>query len=307
MPSRDRNNRLGEIVLIVVASVWGSAFPVTRSLLQEMQPGQIMFIRFALAVTILAPLAFYLRRQFKRSWIKPGLLCGGLLGCTFTCAVSAVVYTSATRAAFIACLFVVLTPFVSYIFFKIKPAGRTLIGVAFAIAGSWLLTGMDQAQDLPFNRGDLLALGCAFCASAHIQAVDRYAKKIPSFWVYYMQSCCAGLVGLIWCGTCSEVSLNLSHEAWINLVFLVLVCTIFTFWAQIWGQARTTANRAAVIFALEPVAAAVSAYYLLGEVMGSWGLFGSALILTGVVVVAISPKPLDPAGSIMAGEPPGAA
>jgi drug/metabolite transporter (DMT)-like permease len=58
----------------------------------------------------------------------------------------------------------------------------------------------------------------------------------------------------------------------------VLVVTL-----QAWGQQRVDALRSAIIFGLEPVFAAVTAWLLLGERMGAVALAGAALVVLALI------------------------
>ncbi len=60
--------------------------------------------------------------------------------------------------------------------------------------------------------------------------------------------------------------------------------TTGAFFVQNWGQRHTTATRAALIFALEPVFAALFSNLLGGERLGVELLAGGGLIVAGVVV-----------------------
>jgi drug/metabolite transporter (DMT)-like permease len=51
-----------------------------------------------------------------------------------------------------------------------------------------------------------------------------------------------------------------------------------------WSQQYTTASRAALIFALEPVIAWLTSYVLTGEAMSGRGKTGAVLILGGVLL-----------------------
>jgi drug/metabolite transporter (DMT)-like permease len=53
---------------------------------------------------------------------------------------------------------------------------------------------------------------------------------------------------------------------------------------QTWGQSRTTANEAAVVYAFEPAAAAFFGYFWLGEAMTARGWLGGLLLISGMIV-----------------------
>lgn len=60
--------------------------------------------------------------------------------------------------------------------------------------------------------------------------------------------------------------------------YLAVVTTALTNWMQAVGQRNVPAERAAVIYAMDPVYAAGFAYLLLGETLGPAGLVGAGII-----------------------------
>jgi drug/metabolite transporter (DMT)-like permease len=63
------------------------------------------------------------------------------------------------------------------------------------------------------------------------------------------------------------------------------LCTWLAYLAYCAGLKRLAASRAAIVANLEPVAAAVLAYWWWNEILPPVGLAGSALVLSGVFVV----------------------
>lgn len=60
--------------------------------------------------------------------------------------------------------------------------------------------------------------------------------------------------------------------------YLAVVTTALTNWMQALGQRSVPAERAAVIYAMDPVYAAGFAYLLLGESLGPTGIAGAGII-----------------------------
>jgi drug/metabolite transporter (DMT)-like permease len=59
-------------------------------------------------------------------------------------------------------------------------------------------------------------------------------------------------------------------------------------WIQNRFQGDTTPTRAAVIFAMEPVVAAIFGYYIRGENIGVIGVLGGGVIFAGLVLSEFS-------------------
>jgi carbon starvation protein len=72
-----------------------------------------------------------------------------------------------------------------------------------------------------------------------------------------------------------------------TVLFTSLVMTVGAFFVMNWAQRHTTAVRAAIIYALEPPAAAVFSNLVTGEVLPPLGIAGGALILLGIVVAEV--------------------
>jgi drug/metabolite transporter (DMT)-like permease len=60
--------------------------------------------------------------------------------------------------------------------------------------------------------------------------------------------------------------------------------TAGAFFVMNWAQRHTTAVRAALIYALEPVTAALFSWYLIDEQLGAAGWLGGGLIVLAVLL-----------------------
>lgn len=77
-----------------------------------------------------------------------------------------------------------------------------------------------------------------------------------------------------------------------------MVATAAIISLQTWGQRRSSANEAAVIYAFEPAAAAFFAYFWLGETMTGRGWAGAALLISGMIVSQWNTEP-RPSGALV--------
>jgi drug/metabolite transporter (DMT)-like permease len=75
----------------------------------------------------------------------------------------------------------------------------------------------------------------------------------------------------------------IGQHAW-NFAYLGVIATAAIISLQTWGQSRTTANEAAVVYAFEPAAAAFFGYFWLGEAMTARGWLGGLLLISGMIV-----------------------
>ena len=76
---------------------------------------------------------------------------------------------------------------------------------------------------------------------------------------------------------------------WFALAVSSLLSTALAFTIMAWAQQITTATRAALIFALEPVVAWLFSFFFMGEVLPARAVAGAALILGGILVAELKP------------------
>jgi drug/metabolite transporter (DMT)-like permease len=71
---------------------------------------------------------------------------------------------------------------------------------------------------------------------------------------------------------------------WSALVVTGVFASALAFLIQSWAQQRTSATRTALVFAMEPVFAALFGYTLAGDRLGVLGWTGCAVIMGGILL-----------------------
>ncbi len=265
------NPRLsGALVLVFLTLIWGSSFAVIRGAVAGFPPSLLVFLRFVVAALVLLP--WIVRR---RGFALAGIELGFWLVLGYGTQAVGLVETTAGRSAFITALSVVLVPVFAGALGRPVPR-RVWVGAGLAILGVGLLT----YDGSPPNRGDLWTLGTAVTYAILILRLEDYARRLSVGGLTAAQV----LGVLAW----SAVWLGLERPApaavpWPAVVYLGVVATALATWLISLGQSRVSAGEAAVIYALEPVWAAIFAYFLLGEALGPRGLLGGALVLAATL------------------------
>jgi drug/metabolite transporter (DMT)-like permease len=170
------------------------------------------------------------------------------------------------------------------------PGWLAMFGAGLAFWGLYLLTSGDQAQGLPFNLGDILTLVCAVFWAGHILALGRYSPRANTFWLTFIQLLTADIGSLMAAGLSGTLCLALPREVYGAAFYLAIACTILAYLGQTWAQARTTPTRTAIILTMEPVFAALFAWWWLGERLGLWGWIGAGLIVVGILSAELKPN-----------------
>jgi len=270
-----------DLGLLSVTFFWGTTFIISKLLLKEIPLSVYLFIRLTIAAVALNLYAVRFIRQMNRATVAHGIILGLLLYFSYFFQMWGIQWTSASNAGFITGLSVVLVPVFGYLFFKERPPVLVLLGVILAVSGLLLLTG---AHPFNWNKGDLLVLVCAVTVAFHVIYTGRYA---PQHNVYLLTAVQLTTVAFL-----SVFALPLGQYDWpdltgnqlLVLVYLGLFGTVFTFLMQTAMQRFTTAARTALIFAMEPVFAALFAFLIAGETLTLFGWLGGLLIVLGMIV-----------------------
>ena len=292
MASESRSLR-ADAVLVGVTFVWGTSFVVVKNAFAGSPPLQFLFWRFLIAAAILTPLA--IRRARTPGLFRDGLVVGALLAGGMSLQVLGVPSTTASKAAFLTGLSVVLTPFAAYLRSRKLPSAENAVGVALAGAGFVLLTY--PAEGAHFNRGDALVFACGVVFAFYIVELGERSARHDAIALTLLQLGTVAVVAGIGSAVLrAPVFRGLAEGAaehravlwqgtflW-SVLYLGSVGTVGAFFGQTWAQARMSATHAAILFALEPVFAAILAAWVLGDRLGARGIAGALLVLVGIVV-----------------------
>ncbi|HEY8498146.1 MAG TPA: DMT family transporter [Limnochordales bacterium] len=286
--------------LLFITMLWGLTFVAVKNAVAAVPVFTFLALRFGLAAPVLAGVLAWRRAgRPPRGRGEPvpeeggGLLAGGrgarlglltglLLFAGYALQTLGLQYTTPGKAGFITGLSVVLVPVLDALAFR-RPQDRTaLAGVALAAAGMALM--FLEPADLSVRRGDLLVLGCALAFGAHVTAVAHFGRRVElvgfTMWqvlaVAALSAGAATLEGWSLAGVDREVAATLLLTGPVVSGLLLLL--------QVWGQRHTSATHAALIFATEPIFAAIAGVALAGERFGPRGAAGAALILAGMLL-----------------------
>ena len=80
-----------------------------------------------------------------------------------------------------------------------------------------------------------------------------------------------------------------TERLWWGFGITILGATVAAYLLMSWAQRYTTATRAALIFATEPVFAGLASYFWLGERLSGRGWMGAGLVLMGVLLAELKP------------------
>jgi drug/metabolite transporter (DMT)-like permease len=283
---------LADLALLMVTLIWGSTFVMVKDAVASYPVFPFLALRFSFAALALLPLALIRRKRLAqlegvgrtailRGAVAP-LLIGVALFAGYGFQTLGLQQTTPAKAGFITGLAVVIVPLVSGLVLHQAPGRNAWIGVGLALAGLALLT---LQAGLHISGGDLLVLACAAAFAAHILLTGRFAPHHDPLTLTMGQI----LVVIILSGTAAlrVQAPPLTRQVIVAAAFTGVLATSAAFGIQTLAQRFTTTTHTALIFAAEPVFAALFSFLLIGEALGTRQLAGCGLILAGMIVAEI--------------------
>ena len=275
-----------EGVLLALTLIWGSTFVVGKLVLVSVTPLQMIAARFMLATIFL--LAFFSRRIFpltRKQVVRGGIL-GVFLFLGFVAQTVGLTMTTASKSAFITGMMVVFVPLLQVVIERRSPRIGNLVGVAVVTAGLWVLTSPAGAS---LGTGDVLTLLCAVLFAVYIVYIDVVAHEMSALQLTFIQMSSNAIFALAASAAIDTLPARVPGGGTVvAIIYLTIFATVLTTFMQTRYQKETSPTRAAIIFTIEPVFAAVTAAIVLGEQIGVGGAAGGALIIGGVLLSELS-------------------
>ena len=284
MNDRQERAALADGVLVVVTAIWGASFVVVQDAVRLADPFTFLVLRFTVGASVLTVRDW--RALVDRRLLVSGAGLGALLFVGFITQTAGLQFTTPSRSGFLTGLSVLLVPFVGLLLFRKWPSPPVLFGVALAVAGLWFLTGGMSVSGGTTAKGDLLTIACAVVFAFYIVLLEPAARAHRSTPLVAVQLWVVALLALLALPFVSR-HLVASPALWWAVLYTGVLSTAVCMLGQAWAQARTSAVRAALIFALEPVFAAIWSVMLGRERLGMRELTGGTLIVLGILAAEL--------------------
>lgn len=276
-----------EWVLVGVTFLWGGTFLAVQTALTWSGPLFFVGLRFALAALCLGALAG--RRLFRVTTTE--LWAGSAIGLTIALGYGmqtiGLQYILSSKSAFITALYVPLVPVLQWIVLGRPPGWLTWVGVGFATIGLMLIAG-PEAGGFGFSLGEMITILSVFAIAAEVILISRFARQVDAARVTVVQLAVASLLCFAVMGATGEA---VPVWDWRILLFAggLGIASAAIQLGMNWAQKSVSATRSTLIYAGEPVWAAIIGR-IAGEVLPISALIGGAMIVFGMVMGEWPPR-----------------
>jgi drug/metabolite transporter (DMT)-like permease len=283
--------------LLLAAFFWGSGNVANKTVLDHIGPLLAVALRCCLGVLIVLPFALRdLRCRPPAAWVRSAMLVTFFFAAAMALQQCAFQGTTVTNAGFLVNTCSIMTPCLAWLLLRERSPVRILSAAVITVAGVFLMTG-GQFSLAAMRAGDITSLGSAVCYATWMVLVGHHLARFGRpFLICAFQFGFAG-AGLMLLAFAVEVpAFGPATSALPELLYLGFVSTGLAFLLQVRAQEYVSSSRAAILTSAESLFGAAGAYLLLQERTGGMGLVGAALIMCGIGLAAICPRPaLQPA------------
>lgn len=271
--------------MLVATIIWGSTFLVIKNNLDGVHAVTMVCYRFALAALVMGIILIFLR---KKPWqhLVVGLVLGLLLFASYLAQALALYYMKVVDGGFIAGLFVIFVPVLSFIWGREKLHWNFVVAIILAGIGLWQVTGGVAS----FQRGDFLMLLSAAIFAVHILYADSVVKKCDIWVLNFQQFLVAALAGFF---SILLFDLPFAVATWNTawwILYLALFANVLCYLVQLGAQKTVSPTVCALVFSLEPVFVAIFAWTIGHEKIVMAELVGGAMIIAAIICAQIYRK-----------------
>ena len=277
------------LLLLLATFFWGATFVQIKDALRQVTPFTFNALRMILgAITLVVIFRGHLKKV-PPATLKVSALLGALLWAGYSFQTKGLVYTTPSKSAFVTGVSTVLVPVFLALFWRGTVNRWTVLGVAMAMAGLYLLTvpageGFGLAA---VNRGDLLTLGCAVVFGFQIIVVGKVMLHHRFEQIGPLQIVAAATFMTATAPLMEHTAIVWSPRVIAAVVVTGLLCTAAAFTIQAWAQQFLPPTHTALIFLMEQVFAWLTSFLVLHERLGYRASAGAVLILAGILVAEL--------------------
>lgn len=283
------------VVLTGLIVIWSASYVVSKVALAVLSPFALVALRFWLAILCLLPFVRGAVAADLRASRRGGLLTGTALAFGYLLQMAGMTGTSAATGGLLAGIIVPLVALGGFLFFHARLGPRALLGLLFAIAGIAAIClaaeGGGAQQDT--LQGVLMQVGSSTAYAVHVLLLSHFGRSVPiaaySLWQLLVVAVTGTVIALI-DGRFAKVAgagVEWTGTLLLAIVYLGVLATAVGIGVQSKVQHRIPPTPLALLFALQPLFAAMFGWSLLGDHLGAMQLAGGGMIVLGVIVTSL--------------------
>jgi drug/metabolite transporter (DMT)-like permease len=280
-----RRRLQADLLLFLVAVIWGSAFVAQRVAAAYVGPFVYNGARFLVGGLALVFVVGRRWRELERREVIGGGLAGLVLFAAAALQQAGLSFTTAGKAGFITGLYVVLVPLFLAMGWRAWSHWSVWVASVLAVVGLFLLS--EGTRLLALAPGDGLVLAGATMWASHVILIGRVANRVDALRLAGIQYLTCSLLSTVVGLVIEPHTVPGLAAAWWAVLYTGLLSIGLGYTLQVVAQRWTPASDAAVILSGESVFAAFWGWLLLGETLTVRQLIGCGLLFAAMLLAQI--------------------
>ncbi|MDD6189393.1 MAG: DMT family transporter [Clostridiales bacterium] len=286
----------GNILLLITALIWGSAFVAQSVGMDHIGAFTFQGVRSLVGSAVLVPVILVISAMKKKKgeYVKPtkadrallwkaGIICGIIMTIAANLQQQGIQYTTAGKAGFITALYIVIVPVLG-LFMGKKSSLRMWLCIAMALVGLYLLS---MTGGFRLSRGDTLVLLCAVAFSFHIVVVDHYASLVDGVKLSCIQFLVCGVISCVFMFLFEKPDISGLMAAAVPILYAGVMSCGVAYTLQIVGQKYTRPTMASLLMSLESVFAVLTGMIILREIPTAREAIGCVIMFAAIIITQL--------------------
>lgn len=281
------------LLLLLPMVVWGSAFAVTKVLIDLWPPFTVALARVGIGTLVLLPLA--ISRHQRSTHLPWGTIwCMGLLGVTlyYLTFNLSMVYISASQGALVQASIPAMTALVAVVWLRERATALRWLGIALSVAGVLIVfSGNGSAAGQSSLLGNSLMFASVVCWALYTALAKRAANFEPL--VITVSVMGTGTLLLLPFSAYEIMSGELQPlpvTGWLGLVYLGGVASGLAYALYNASLRHLDASAVGVYTNLIPIVGVLTGIVFLGEPLSLRAILGGAIVMLGVWITSRSER-----------------
>lgn len=281
-------SKLPQISLILITIIWGGSFITVQYGLNFSSPILFVGFRFAAAALAVGLISLKYLKGVTRTEVFAGFWIGAVIAIGYGTQTIGLQTISSSESAFLTALYVPLVPILLWILLRQTPHLMTWVGALFAFIGLVFLTGNGFGV-VQLQFGQIITVLGSIAIALEIILISHFAPSVNARRVTLLQLIFASLLCFITAPFVGETALPNFDWTLVAILCGLGIASAVIQLVMNWAQRHVEPSQAAIIYAGEPVWAALIGR-IAGERLPLIAIFGGALVVIGVMLSEWKPK-----------------
>ena len=273
--------------LLSITIIWGFAFVVVKNSLDYVPPIYMLAFRFTIASVVLALIFLPRLKKMDKSTFFHGMILGIFLFSAYAFQTVGIQFTTAGKNAFLTTTYVMMVPFLAWIFYKTRPSWYAFVAAVIALVGIGFLSLQGESSEGIINIGDVLTIICGFFFAIHIVFIGKYTQNEDPVLLTILQLGFSALFSWI-LAPFMDGKFPLAEikrpDVILSMLYLGLFSTLLGFLLQNVCQKYLRASTASLLLSFEAVFGVLCSIIFLKEYLTGKMIFGCVLIFFALIL-----------------------